>query len=75
MKDDLGKRMKENYEHRTRVYIPRRTHTIIRLDGKAFHSLTKGFERPYDLDFMDLMDKTARYLCKNVQGCLSISLI
>jgi len=69
MKDDLGKRMKENYEHRARSFLPRRTYTIIRLDGKAFHSFTKGFERPYDKDLMSMMDTTAQYLCKNIQGC------
>lgn len=33
MKDELGERMKEQYEHRTRFFVPRRTYTIIRLDG------------------------------------------
>lgn len=40
MKDKLGQRMKEQYEDRTRYYLPRRTYTIIRVDGKAFHTLT-----------------------------------
>jgi tRNA(His) guanylyltransferase len=35
MKDELGKRMKSQYEARTRTWLPRRTYTIIRLDGKA----------------------------------------
>jgi len=30
--DDLGNRMKENYENRTRYFLPRRTYTIIRID-------------------------------------------
>lgn len=68
MKDDLGKRMKENYEQRTRTYLPRRTYTIIRLDGKAFHTFTKGMERPFDLEFMKAMDETAKFLCANIQG-------
>jgi len=69
MKDDLGTRMKENYEYRTRTELPRRTHTIIRLDGKAFHSLTKGCDRPYDLDLMEFMNETAKFLCEQIQGC------
>jgi len=69
MKDDLGKRMKENYEYRTRTFLPRRTFTIIRLDGKAFHNFTKGFERPYDTDLMTMMDNTAKKLCEEIQGC------
>ena len=68
MKDDLGKRMKENYEMRTRVFLPRRTYTIIRLDGKAFHTFTKGMNRPYDKDFMDIMNFTTIKLCEEIQG-------
>lgn len=41
MQDELGERMKEQYEHRTRFFVPRRTYTIIRLDGKAFHTYTR----------------------------------
>lgn len=67
-KDTLGDRIKSNYEDRTRYFLPRRTYTIIRLDGKAFHSFTKQFKRPYDLDLMDMMDNTAAELCKQVQG-------
>jgi len=61
--------MKENYEYRTKSYIPRRTYTIIRLDGKAFHTFTKGFERPYDTKLMDAMNYATKMLCENVQGC------
>jgi len=47
-KDSIGDRMKEFYENRTRILLPRRTYTIIRIDGKAFHTYTKGLERPFD---------------------------
>lgn len=67
-KDSLGSRMKENYEHRTRILLPRRTYTIIRLDGKAFHTYTKGLERPFDKQFVSDIDETARFLCENIQG-------
>ena len=40
-KTSLGTRMKENYENRTRYKLNRRTPTIIRLDGKAFHTYTR----------------------------------
>ena len=68
MKDDLGNRMKTQYEQRTRTFLPRRTYTIIRLDGKAFHTFTKGLKRPYDEIFMDMMDKTALALASEIQG-------
>ena len=68
MKDELGDRMKDFYEDRTRFKLARRTNTIIRIDGKAFHTYTKGLERPFDLGFMEDMNKTTEYLCQNIQG-------
>lgn len=69
MRDDLGNRMKEQYENRTRYFLPRRTYTIIRLDGKAFHTFTHGMKKPFDQDFIDMMDSTAQFLCEEIQGC------
>jgi len=68
MKDELVDRMKDFYEDRTRFKLARRTNTIIRIDGKAFHTYTKGLERPFDLGFMEDMNKTTEYLCQNIQG-------
>ena len=67
-KDSLGDRMKEFYENRTRNFLPRRTYTIIRVDGKAFHSYTRGLVRPFDEKLVNDMDETACYMCKNIQG-------
>ena len=68
MKDSLGDRMKAYYEDRTRISLMRRQYTIIRVDGKAFHTYTKGLKRPFDDELMQDMDDTAKYLCKNIQG-------
>jgi tRNA(His) 5'-end guanylyltransferase len=68
MRDELGDRMKKYYEDRTRILLPRRTYTIIRIDGKAFHTYTHGLKRPFDNGLVDDMDATACYLCKNIQG-------
>jgi tRNA(His) 5'-end guanylyltransferase len=68
-KDSLGDRMKENYENRSKTYLVRRTPVIIRLDGKSFHTFTKGFKRPYDEIFHAAMNNTLKYLCENIQGC------
>lgn len=68
MKDALGDRMKD-LESRTKTRLNKRTYTIIRLDGKAFHTFTKGFDRPYDTRLMDAMDYTTKMLCENIQGC------
>jgi tRNA(His) 5'-end guanylyltransferase len=68
-KDSLGDRMKENYENRAKTYLTRRTPVIIRLDGKAFHTFTKGLKKPYDEIFHNTMNATMKYLCENIQGC------
>lgn len=68
MLDSLGDRMKADFENRFRTYLPRRTYTLIRVDGKAFHTYTKGLIRPFDDALMDDMDATAKYLCKNIMG-------
>ena len=68
MKDELSIRMKENYENRTRLYLPRRTYTLLRVDGKCFSNYTKGLFKPFDIGFVSDMDATAMYLCKNIQG-------
>lgn len=68
-KDSLGDRMKENYENRAKTYLVRRMPVIIRLDGKAFHTFTKGLKKPYDEIFHNTMNATMKYLCENIQGC------
>lgn len=67
MFDPLGDRMKE-YENVTRYYLPRRSYTLCRVDGKSFHTYTKGLIRPFDDDLINDMDTTAMYLCKNIMG-------
>ena len=68
MTDELGNRMKSFYEDRTRYKLTRRTNTIIRIDGKSFHTYTKGLQRPFDMGLMEDMNKTTEYLCQNIQG-------
>ena len=68
--DELGKRMKENYEQVPKYRLMRRTPVIIRIDGKAFHSFTKGFQRPFDEVLGNAMTKTMEYLCEHIQGCI-----
>jgi len=69
MKDNLGDRMKSNYEDRTRMLLPRRTNVIIRIDGKAFHTYTRKLDKPFDEQLIQDMIHTTRYLCANIQGC------
>ncbi len=66
--DAIGDRMKRQYEDRTRVMLPRRTYTILRADGKAFHTFTRGCDKPYDEHLAWSMAEAARALCDGVQG-------
>lgn len=68
-RDSLGDRMKNYYENRAKTYLTRRMPVIIRLDGKAFHTFTKGLKKPYDKIFHNTMNATMKYLCENIQGC------
>lgn len=70
IRDDLGTRMKTFYENIPKTRLMRRTPVAIRLDGKAFHTFTKGFQKPFDIVLMDAMQNTMKYLCENIQGCV-----
>jgi tRNA(His) 5'-end guanylyltransferase len=67
-KDDLDERMK-GYENISRYYLTKRMPLIIRIDGRAFHTFTRGFKRPFDSVLMHTMQDTALALCKNIEGC------
>lgn len=66
-RDSLGDRMK-NYENAYRIYLPGRLPMIIRIDGKSFHTFTRGLDKPFDNDFIDAMLSTAIHLCEEIQG-------
>ncbi len=65
----LGDRMKE-YEQVSRHKLMRRQPVVLRLDGKAFHTFTKGMRRPFDDILSETMESTMKYLCENIQGCV-----
>lgn len=68
-RDTLGDRMKA-YENISRTYLTRHIPVIIRLDGKAFHTFTRGLEKPFDKILMSVMQQTMKRLCEEVQGCV-----
>lgn len=65
----LAERMKA-YENRYRVEIPRRLHTVIRVDGRGFSSYLRHADRPYDIRVMAAMDAAAEALCNDISGAL-----
>lgn len=65
--DSLGDRMK-GYERAYRVALPLRMPVILRVDGKAFHTVTERCVRPFDAGLAAAMDATAVALCNEIQG-------
>lgn len=70
LRDDIGTRMKDFYEQIPKTKLMRRCPVAIRIDGKAFHTYTRNFKRPFDSIFMRAMQETMKYLCENIQGCV-----
>lgn len=68
--DDLGIRMKTFYEQVPKTRLVRRMPVMIRIDGKAFHTFTRGFQKPFDDILIKSMQETMKYLCENIQGCV-----
>lgn len=66
---NLAKRMKE-YESVSRTKLINRLPVVLRLDGKAFHSFTRNFQKPFDKVLIKTMQDTMKYLCENIQGCV-----
>lgn len=61
-KDSLGTRMKTYEAPSTSRRAFKGQPLVARLDGKNFHSFTKGLERPFDKRLSDLMIKTTHEL-------------
>lgn len=68
MADALGDRMKE-YEQTPSLKLPKRLPIIIRIDGRAFHTVTRNFQKPFDKLFVQTMQQTALALCEQVSDC------
>ncbi len=67
MFENLGDRIK-SYENTFRHSLPIRTPVVLRLDGKAFHTVTANLAKPFDERFMRIMDQTTIALCKEIQN-------
>lgn len=70
MKDDLGDRMKmyEGMEAGRRLMplLP----ALARIDGRAFHSFTRGMTRPFDAAFSVCMVDTTSALVRDTGACM-----
>jgi tRNA(His) 5'-end guanylyltransferase len=64
---DLADRMKD-YERAHRTTLPPRAWTVVRLDGRAFHTWTQGLERPFSSRLVDAMGIGMLEVCKELAG-------
>lgn len=64
---NLSDRMKKYESIYHEIYLQPRAPVIIRVDGKAFHTLTRGCVEPFDKDFGRAMDYTATALVNDIQ--------
>lgn len=60
--DDLGDRMKLYEKQTTQSVFTPGSFVYARLDGRAFHTFTRGFTRPFDSEFQSAMKNTAKFL-------------
>jgi tRNA(His) 5'-end guanylyltransferase len=69
-KKSLGNRMKIYEQAETgRAFLPGLP-VVARLDGRSFHSFTKGLERPYDKRLSDLMVEVTKHLVGESCACI-----
>ena len=67
MAEELGDRMKD-YEKAYDFSLPKKHHVIIRVDGRAFHTLTSNMDKPFDEKFIGAMKYTATSLLDEIQN-------
>jgi tRNA(His) 5'-end guanylyltransferase len=65
--DSLGDRIKR-YEHASNYALTPRSSMVIRVDGKAFHTWTRGMERPFDPGFVAAMQEATRRTAAEMMG-------
>jgi tRNA(His) 5'-end guanylyltransferase len=69
--DNLGDRCKK-YEAISEHYFLPKTPIIIRIDGKSFHTFTKGCHKPFDNTLINTMFNAAKDVAKQMQGCKAL---
>ncbi|RKY32664.1 MAG: hypothetical protein DRP74_02170 [Candidatus Omnitrophota bacterium] len=66
---NIGERMKR-YEEVYAFSLPRRIPVIVRIDGRAFHTITrKRFGKNWSREFTEQMIAMTKAIIKDIQGC------
>lgn len=68
-KDSLGDRQKAYEAVNDRILVPKMPF-IIRVDGKAFHTYTRGFVKPFDEIMCKTMIEVTKKLCEEIPGAV-----
>lgn len=68
-KDSIGDRQKQYEAVNDRILVPKMPF-IIRVDGKAFHTYTRGFVKPFDEIMCNTMIEVTRKLCEEIPGAV-----
>lgn len=69
MKFDTLKEKCEYFRSLTDYRLTPNSYVIAFLDGRSFSKLIKNkYEKPFDNTFISMMNETAKYLLKNIQG-------
>lgn len=58
------------YRNMTDYRLLPNSYVMVMLDGRSFsHKIKKRFKRPFDDEFIRIMNETAQYVAKNISGC------
>lgn len=68
-KDSLGDRMKQYEAVNDRILVPKMPF-IVRVDGKAFHTYTRGLVKPFDETMCKTMIEVTKKLCEEIPGAV-----
>ena len=69
-KDNLGDRMKRYEALTTSVMLMENLPVYARIDGRAFHTFCRGLDKPFDLEFVDIMQYTCKRLVSKTNAIL-----
>ena len=65
----IGDRMKQ-YERITEFILSHRIPVVLRIDGRAFHTITRRrFGKNWSMEFVEQMIETAKIVMSDIQGC------
>lgn len=70
MYNQINQEIKKEFEYPAEVYLDKNMPVIVRIDGRAFHTFTRGFKKPFDKIFRETMQETMLRLCESIENCV-----